>query len=266
VTRKSFAAGAAATTVTVAVLLLTSAHASLTRTQKEVVAPGVTVTDDAVAPAIGLDVLPEAPVNHWNPIGVPDGLVAVTESFTELPIRIEPDAGWVVIVGPVQVMKLYAFVAVPVPAVVVAATFTRPAACTGVLTTTVVALVETIVALVPPKVTVALRRSVPVIVTVRPPAGVPKFGLTLVIAGAATPVPFRATPEGTSARSSRMAVFAPPVEGSKATFTVAEAPVPRVPETVLELITNCVLSVPVRRTKGLVRVRGDPDVLVIVTA
>src|SRR5437763_9664030 len=74
-TRKN-AAGAAGTTVMVAVLLLTSPHASLTRTQYDVVAPGVTVTDDAVAPPIGLDVSPALPMNHWNPSDVP---VAATE-------------------------------------------------------------------------------------------------------------------------------------------------------------------------------------------
>jgi len=52
-------------TVTVAARLSAGgAHWPVTRTQYEVVAVGLTFTDEFVAPPIGLDVLPAVPVYH----------------------------------------------------------------------------------------------------------------------------------------------------------------------------------------------------------
>jgi hypothetical protein len=68
----------------------------------------------------------------------------------------------------------------------VTTTFTNPAACAGVLAEMEVLLVTTtLVAAVPPNVTVApLRKPVPVMVTEVPPAELPEFGETLVTVGA----------------------------------------------------------------------------------
>jgi len=52
-------------TVTVAAVLSAGgAHCPVTRTQYEVVVVGLTITDELVAPPIGLDVLPLVPVYH----------------------------------------------------------------------------------------------------------------------------------------------------------------------------------------------------------
>ena len=52
-------------TVTVAAVLSAGgAHCPVTRTQYEVVVVGLTMTDEFVAPATGLDVLPLVPVYH----------------------------------------------------------------------------------------------------------------------------------------------------------------------------------------------------------
>jgi hypothetical protein len=57
--------GTQAATVTVAAgLSAGGAHWPVTRTQYEVVLVGLTVTDELVAPPIGLAVFPELPVNH----------------------------------------------------------------------------------------------------------------------------------------------------------------------------------------------------------
>jgi hypothetical protein len=74
---------------------------------------------------------------------------------------------------------------VEVPAPVVTATRTVPAAFAGVVTEIDVALLETMVAEVPPNVTAeGLARLVPVIITVVPPLVGPEVGLILVIVGA----------------------------------------------------------------------------------
>ena len=66
---------------------------------------------------------------------------------------------------------------------------TNPSACAGVVTTTEVPLVETMVAVVPPKVTELVPdKFVPVIVTVVPPAVVPTIGDKPEIVGAANTV------------------------------------------------------------------------------
>ena len=57
--------GTQGATVTVAAgLSAGGAHWPVTRTQYEVVAVGLTVTDELVAPPIGLAGFPEVPVNH----------------------------------------------------------------------------------------------------------------------------------------------------------------------------------------------------------
>lgn len=67
----------------------------------------------------------------------------------------------------------------------VTATRTVPAAFAGVVTEIDVALLETMVAEVPPNVTAeGLARLVPVIITVVPPLVGPEVGLILVIVGA----------------------------------------------------------------------------------
>lgn len=74
------------------------------------------------------------------------------------------------------------------PPVAVSTTSTAPAAFAGVVAVQVVdELHETPVAAVPPNVTLLVpERSVPVIVTVVPPATGPELGAMLVIVGAAT--------------------------------------------------------------------------------
>ena len=64
-----------------------------------------------------------------------------------------------------------------------------PGACAGVVAIMVVLVTAVTVAAVPPNVTVApVRKPVPAIVTGVPPACVPLFGVTEVIAGGATKV------------------------------------------------------------------------------
>src|SRR5947207_15570727 len=99
-TRKNFAAGAAPITVTVAAALSAVPQELLTRTQKLVVWPGDVVSDAPVAPPIGLDVLPDAPMYHWY---ASDDPVAPTVSVTVFPTRIVPPCGCDVIAGAVQV-------------------------------------------------------------------------------------------------------------------------------------------------------------------
>jgi hypothetical protein len=72
-----------------------------------------------------------------------------------------------------------------VPAPVVTATRTVPAAFAGAVTEIDVALLETIVAELPPNVTAeGLARLVPVMITVIPPLVGPDVGLILEIVGA----------------------------------------------------------------------------------
>jgi len=72
-----------------------------------------------------------------------------------------------------------------VPAPVDTATRTAPAAFAGVVTEIDVALLETIVAELPPNVTAeGLARLVPVMITVVPPLVGPEVGLILEIVGA----------------------------------------------------------------------------------
>ena len=76
--------------------------------------------------------------------------------------------------------------ALDVSPAVVTLTSTRPAACAGLVATIWVAVFETIVAAVLPKLTlVAAVRFDPLMVTCVPPAVLPLFGETCVTAGVA---------------------------------------------------------------------------------
>lgn len=79
------------TVTVVAGLSAVGAHAPPTRTQYEVVDVGLTVTDELVAPPIGLVVLPEAPTYHWYVKGpVP---VGASEIMLDPPNAIEEGLG-----------------------------------------------------------------------------------------------------------------------------------------------------------------------------
>jgi hypothetical protein len=71
------------------------------------------------------------------------------------------------------------------PPVVVTTTFTAPADLAGVLQVIWVEAATTLVAAVPPKVTVAPERFVPAMVTLWPPASGPLLGVMLLMVGAA---------------------------------------------------------------------------------
>src|SRR5438093_119609 len=158
-----------------------------------VTVPTVTVTSTVPVPA-GLVAVQLVVVRQLTFVARPAakatvavGAKSVPVTVTTVPPAVGPEFGeTAVTVGGVMKVKQPVQVALW-PSTLVTTTLTTPAAWAGVVATTIVASAKVTVPGVPPKLTVSgPAKSLPLIVTPRPPAMEPVFGLTLVTDGGGT--------------------------------------------------------------------------------